>query len=648
MADIKKLEGELWEAADNLRANSKLTSQQYAMPVLGLIFLRYAWGRFKRVDDEIRAEREARVARSASRRQIPLEPADYTRRGAMFLPECSRYDYLLNLPDSEANLGAKVNEAMAAIEEVNPQLAGILPRDYTDLGNDLLRETLRVFNNPALDEGGDDILGRIYEYFLGKFAPVVASDDGVFFTPKSLVRMIMNVIEPREGTMLDPACGSGGMFVSASDYVRENGGNPAELMTFYGQEKVEYNAKLCLMNMAVHGMNGKIKSGDEANSFYRDAHNLDGKCDYVAANPPFNVNKVKAEDAQAAGRMPLGVSGINKSGEFSNANYLWINYFYSYLSERGRAGFVMASSATDSSGKDKGLREALVKTGHVDAMVYVGNNFFYTKSLPCTLWFFDKGKPDELLDKVLFVDAQNYHTVVDTTHNEWSPWQLKNLSAIVWLYRGEREKYAALLDEYMGSVHSFADDPAFTSANASTLSVQDASDTATPSLRGLSEASDVAISTIHSLASVSSFEDFPAARDALAAFVSSFKELAKREADSAKPRERKRVHARFDEVIARLEGYVTVLDEALWLTGKFGGGEYVDVPGLCKVATRAEIEEKNWSLTPGAHVGVPPQEDDGVDFHERMREIHEELTRLNTESNDLMQRISANFKELGL
>ena len=213
-------------------------------------------------------------------------------------------------------------------------------------------------------------------------------------------------------------------------------------MTYYGQVKVEYNAKLCKMNMAVHGMNGTIKSGDEANTFYNDAHSLyddsigKGKCDYVAANPPFNVDKVRSEDAIAAGRMPLGISGINKKQEFSNANYLWINYFYSYLNDTGRAGFVMASSATDSSGKDRGLRENLVKTGHVDAMLYVGNNFFYTKSLPCTMWFLDKGKPKELKDKVLFIDAQNYHTAIDTTHNEWSPWQLKNLSAIVWLYRG--------------------------------------------------------------------------------------------------------------------------------------------------------------------------------------------------------------------
>ena len=618
MADIKKLEKELWEAADNLRANSKLTSQQYCMPVLGLIFLRYAWGRFKRVDEEIRAERAA-----ATGRQLPIEPADYTRRGAMLIPEEARYDYLLNLPESEANIAAKVNDAMRALERQNPQLAGILPKTYDDLGGDLLRDTLRIFNHQALDEEGDDIIGRIYEYFLGKFAPAVASDDGVFFTPKSLVRMIMNVIEPERGIMLDPACGSGGMFVSASDYVREHGGNPVDSMTYYGQEKVEYNAKLCKMNMAVHGMNGTIKSGDEANTFYNDAHSLyddsigKGKCDYVAANPPFNVDKVRSEDAIAAGRMPLGISGINKKQEFSNANYLWINYFYSYLNDTGRAGFVMASSATDSSGKDRGLRENLVKTGHVDAMLYVGNNFFYTKSLPCTLWFLDKGKPEELKGKVLFIDAQNYHTAIDTTHNEWSPWQLKNLSAIVWLYRGELDKYVALLDEYR--------------AEAKRLSK-------------LFGDGDVA-ETMRTLGGV---DEFSICRAAMLEAIEGQKAMAKAYVEGLPKREQKKARLAQAEVTAEMEAAAKVLEEAVWLTDKFGEGEYADVAGLCKIATRAEIEEKNWSLTPGAYVGVPPVEDDGVDFHERMTEIHAELLQLQAESNELMAKISANFKELGL
>jgi type I restriction enzyme M protein len=276
----------------------------------------------------------------------------------------------------------------------------------------------------------------------------------------------------------------------------------------------------------------------------------------------------------------------------------------------------MASSATDSSGKDRALREKLVKSGHVDAMLYVGNNFFYTKSLPCTLWFLDKGKPQELRRKVLFIDAQSYHTAIDTTHNEWSPWQLKNLSAIVWLYRGEAEKYYSLLDEYCEEI------------------------------RGMTKLVEGDAKRV--LAGVTTLDDFAAVRDALAAYVEGRKAKAKAEVDAAKPRERKRLRAAYDEEIAGLEDALTVVGEALWLTDKFGSGEYADIPGLCKVATLQEIEEKNWSLTPGAHVGVPPQEDDGIDFHERMGEIHEELLRLQAESNELMATISRNFEELGL
>lgn len=617
MADIKKLESELWEAADELRANSKLTSQQYCMPVLGLIFLRYAWGRFKAADAVIDAERATRTGRKP-----PKEPADYTAKGAMFIPEEARYDHLLNLPES-ADLGKAVNGAMAAIAHTTPSLAGVLPDTYTELGNDLLREVVRIFNNPALDEEGDDIIGRIYEYFLGKFAPVVASDDGVFFTPKSLVRMIMAVIKPERGVMLDPACGSGGMFVSASDYVREAGGNPAESMMFYGQDKVDYNAKLCLMNMAVHGMQGKILSGDEANTFYHDAHKLAGRCDYVAANPPFNVDKVKHAACVDAGRLPLGTPKENSKHEVSTAgaNYLWINYFYAYLNDHGRAGFVMASSATDSNAQ-KAERRKLVESGHVDVLLYVGNNFFYTKSLPCTLWFFDKGKPEELRDKVLFIDAQRYHTAVSATLNEWTSWQLKNLSAIVWLYRGEADKYSKLLSEYRARCAELAE--LFTGeARERLLRMEDA-------------------------------EDFAVAHAAMLASIEEQKKAAKAEVDALPKREQKKRREALAAVTAGLEAAAVEVSEAIWLVEKFGEGVYADVPGLCRIASRADIQgdaapdKSSWSLTPGAYVGVPPVEDDGVDFHERMGEIHEELKCLQAESNDLMAQIDRNFQELGL
>ncbi len=448
MINIRKLEKELWEAADLLRADSKVTSQEYCMPVLGLIFLRYAYSRFKFVEADILKDRPMRNGRV-----LPVEADDFKTKSAIFLPLEARYDYLLNLPD-DTDMGQAINNAMELIEAQSEQLKGILPKNYTILQNDLLRELLRIFNNSAFNEIQDDIIGRIYEYFLNKFAPAVASDDGVFFTPKSLVRMIVNIIEPNHGTVLDPACGSGGMFVSSADFIEQYGANANTAMTFYGQEKVEYNAKLCIMNMAVHGLNAKIISGDEANSFYHDAHNLEGCCDYVMANPPFNVDKVKSETAQNAGRLPFGLPSVNKNKEVGNGNYLWISYFHAYLNEKGRAGFVMAASATDSSGKDKDIRQKLIETGDVDVMLSVGNNFFYTKSLPCTLWFFDKAKREENKDKVLFIDARNYYTSVDKTLNEWGEWQMKNLNAIVWLYRGEIDKYQNLLKEYSEALGS--------------------------------------------------------------------------------------------------------------------------------------------------------------------------------------------------
>lgn len=614
---IKKLEADLWESADLLRAGSKLTSNQYCMPVLGLLFLRYAYSRFRMVEEEILKTRPVRNGR-----QMPVEASDYAAKSALFLPKEAQYEYLVNLPENIASAGIKnaagqplnslgevVNNAMELVEKQSEQLTGVLPKSYTDFSDELLSELIRIFNNNALDEVGGDVIGRIYEYFLNKFAKNIASDDGVFFTPKSLVKMIVNILEPKSGTLLDPACGSGGMFVQTGDFVNAAGLQANSSMTFYGQEKVEYNAQLCLMNMAVHGLTGVVKSGDEANSFYHDAHNLEGCCDYVMANPPFNVDKVKAESTANAGRLPFGCPKENKNKEIGNANYLWISYFYAYLNENGRAGFVMASSATDSQGSDKDIREKLIKTGHVDVMISVGNNFFYTKSLPCSLWFFDKGKKAELKDKVLFIDARNYYTVVDRTLNEWSEWQLKNLNAIVWLYRGETDKYTALLEEYrsiLGCAISFEE-----------------------SLHLLKEE------------------------------LKDLQKRAKIEVEHAGRTDKKRIQAEYDKMINQKNEEIAVAKEANWLYEKFGDGEYKDILGLCKVAYTTEaikgdskdgisIEEKGWSLTPGAYVGVAPVEDDGVDFEERMAEIHRELLSLQAESNDLMDTISKNVKEMGL
>ena len=610
--NIRKLEADLWESADLLRAGSKLTSSQYCMPVLALLFLRYAYSRFKMVEAELLKNRPSRGGRV-----MPVEPSDFAAKSALYLPREAQFDYLVNLSDDQP-LGEAVNHAMTLVEEQSEQLTGILPKSYTMFSDELLRELLRIFNNKTLDEIGGDVIGRIYEYFLSKFAKAVASDDGVFFTPKSLVKMLVNVLEPEQGVMLDPACGSGGMFVQTGDFVNAGGMNANTQMTFYGQEKVEYNAQLCLMNMAVHGLNGRIVSGDEANSFYHDAHNLAGKCNYVMANPPFNVDKVKSESAAAAGRLPFGLPGVNaKTKEIGNANYLWISYFYAYLNDHGRAGFVMASSATDSANKDRDIREKLVLTGDVDVMVSVGNNFFYTLSLPCSLWFFDKAKRLENKNRVLFIDARNYYTVVDRTLNEWSEWQLKNLQAIVHLYRGEQDKYKILIREYWNALSEHAE----RHDNASWH--------------------DPDMTFDKALGVLNSEEEM-------------YKKYIKDQQDTLKKTKGKKDKDELKAIIAANEAELAytletkdMVNEAIWLTSKFGlDGEYQDVLGLCKIATIDEISEKNYSLTPGAYVGVAEVEDDGVDFNERMSEIHAELATLNAEANVLMSEIMKEWETL--
>ena len=626
MINIRKLEAELWESADLLRQGSKLTSSQYCMPVLALLFLRYAYSRYKMVEAEILQSRPMRGGRV-----MPVEPSDFAAKSALYLPKEAQFDYLVNLPDNIISAGLKskdghdinslgeaVNNAMQLVEDQSEQLTGVLPKTYTSFADDLLRELLRIFNNKTIDEVGGDVIGRIYEYFLSKFAKAVASDDGVFFTPKSLVKMLVNVLEPKQGVMLDPACGSGGMFVQTGDFVNAAGMNANTSMTFYGQEKVEYNAQLCLMNMAVHGLNGRIISGDEANSFYHDAYNLAGKCDYVMANPPFNVDKVKADSASAAGRLPFGLPGVNaKTKEVGNANYLWISYFYAYLNDHGRAGFVMASSATDSANKDRDIREKLVRTGDVDVMVSVGNNFFYTLSLPCSLWFFDRNKNAEIRDKVLFIDARNYYTVVDRTLNEWTEWQLRNLQAIVHLYRGETDKYKSLIKDYWTAIHKH-------------------------------------VEKHDSMAWHESDMSFEKALGILNSEESLYKELIKRQQTELKSTKGKKEKDELKSLISANEAELeltlatkAMVTEAVWLVSKFGeDGKYENILGLCKIATIQEIEEKNYSLTPGAYVGVAEQEDDGVDFHERMNEIHAELAKLNQEANVLMDEIQKAWEEL--
>ncbi|MFT3755281.1 MAG: N-6 DNA methylase [Pseudoxanthomonas sp.] len=447
--NIQKLESELWEAADQLRANSKLTASEYAMPVLGLIFLRHASNRFNAYLPEISAGINPKVP--AARRE-DLIKLGFQGKAAIYLPEQARFEYIAALPTG-ANAGKVIDTAMDSIEAEHEVLQGALPRGYTVFEPELLASLIKIFDRESIRNATGDVFGRIYEYFLNKFAMTGAQEGGEFFTPPSLVRMIVNIIEPDHGLVLDPACGSAGMFVQSGHFIEQvRHKNALESgVLFHGQEKSDTNTKLARMNLAVHGLDAtNVRQG---NTFYDQIEHLVGECDFVMANPPFNVDGVNTKRVEGqvdpAGRLPFGLPGTNaKTGAVSNANSLWIQYFYSYLNAKGRAGFVMASSASDAGNKDKDIREQLVKSGHVDVMVAIGNKFFYTRSLPCTLWFFDKGKPAALQDTVLMLDARNVYTVVSARSHVFTEEQLANLNAVVWLYRGQQDKFIALLGSH--------------------------------------------------------------------------------------------------------------------------------------------------------------------------------------------------------
>ncbi len=419
-----ELEKRLWQAADQLRANSKLKASEYSAPVLGLIFLRYADLKFEAAKVKI----EKKVGASG-RRQIKAET--YQAEGVLFLPETARYDYLLNLPES-ANVGDAVNKGMEVIELHNPELKGVLPRDYETFEPELLTALLKIFHS-MLTEPSGDLFGKTYEYFLGEFARAEGSKGGEFFTPESLVKLIVEVIEPYHGRIFDPACGSGGMFVQSAHFVERHKKNPGREISIYGQEKTDDTRKLCKMNLAVHGLSGDILDG---NSYYEDRHKSLGKFDFVMANPPFNVNGIDKERIKADKRFPFGLPNND------NGNYIWIEMFYAALNQKGRAGFVMANSAADARGSEMEIRKKLLTAKAVDVMIAIGSNFFYTVTLPCTLWFFDNGKkgtPRE--NKVLFIDARDIFNQIDRAHRDFLPEQIEFIGNIVRLYRGEEPEF---------------------------------------------------------------------------------------------------------------------------------------------------------------------------------------------------------------
>lgn len=428
---LAELEKRLWAAADQLWANSPLRPSEYSTPVLGLIFLRFADNAFTRVEAELKGK-------STGRRTIGK--ADYQAKGVVYIPEEARFSRLLQLPES-ADLGKKLNEAMKAIEKENDDLLDVLPKSYQRIDNSTLVELLKIMNSIPADIPGD-AFGKIYEYFLGSFAMKEGQKGGEFFTPPSMVDLIVNVIEPFHGRLFDPACGSGGMFVSSAQFVHNHKKNPNEEISIFGQERVIETIRLCKMNLAVHGLSGDIR---QSNTYYEDVLDCMGKFDFVMANPPFNVSGVDKEKVKDDPRFRLGLPNTD------NANYLWIQLFYHALNSKGRAGFVMANSAADARGSELEVRKKLIQSCAVDVIVSVGTNFFYTVTLPATLWFFDKGKPEALKDKVLFLDARHIYRQIDRAHREFTPEQMEFLANVVRLYRGHAPEFErgsqALLQE---------------------------------------------------------------------------------------------------------------------------------------------------------------------------------------------------------
>ena len=704
--NLHQLEADLWEAADQLRANSKLTAGEYSMPVLGLIFLRHATNRYEVVRKEIAAGLPARGGRAR-----PIRREDFQGRGAIFLPEETHYAYLTALPE-QADIGQAINNAMDAIGQESAMLQGALPKEYTRFEPDLLRRLLRIFNSEALKTASGDVFGRIYEYFLNKFAQTGAQEGGEFFTPPALVRTIVNVIEPDHGLVFDPACGSGGMFVHTGHFIEQQGRSPSAAVTFYGQEKSDTNTRLARMNLAVHGLEGRIIQG---NTFYEDPHELQGRCDFVMANPPFNVDGVNPEAIKNDARLftRKKIPGVNKkTGGVSNANYLWIQYFYSFLNDGGRAGFVMASSASDAGHGEKEIRQEIIRTGAVDVMVAIGTNFFYTRSLPCTLWFFDRGKPTARRDKVLMIDARHIYRVISRKLRDFSEEQLQNISAVVWLYRGEQHRYLGLVRDYLTQTQRQAtrleaviggldppldclsalltrferalepDDEAGRSAEAGAAfraALAEQTETLAAFRAGrnsllndlrahlawFAKQSGRLAGNAEQRAGQARFEPFVPRLRALQKHLGELSKLSLRPLELAEKELNARQHPAWDgkavrearagledqreAALALIRDILYFFHQIAWLQTRFPEARYADIPGLCKEVGLAEIAQHDSSLTPGRYVGLaPPETGDDEEFEERLREIHVELAGLNEEAAGLAAKIQANFEELGI
>jgi type I restriction enzyme M protein len=698
---IEAIEKRLWSAADTLRANSNYASNEYFLPVMGLVFLRHAYSRFLGVKDAIEAVLPTRGGKTR-----PLTKEDFSQKSAIFLQPKAQFDTLVALPDS-ADRAKAIIDAMESIEADYENLRGVLPKsEYQELDNAVLGQLLRTLNPEELKRVSGDVFGRIYEYFLTQFADQKAHDGGEFFTPVSLVSLIANVIEPAGGTVLDPACGSGGMFVQSARVVERRHENPTEKLTFYGLEKNATTIRLAKMNLAVHGLEGDIQ---KSITYYEDPHELLHKADFVMANPPFNVDEIDADKVGSDPRLPFGLPGVNKKGKVSNGNYVWISYFYSYLNEQGRAGFVMSSQASSAGRDEAKVRQKLVETGDVDVMVAIRGGFFYTRTVPCELWFLNRAKPEAHRNKVLMIDARNIYRKVTRKIYDFSPEQEQNLLAIVWLYRGETHRYLDLVAGYCqrmlaegAACFAMQDDegetveplPEFVSALATLRrSIEPFLKTLSKDAAHVEPLKELDDGILLFKADVEAFRktvseqqvawgeqkttngELKKAVDRLATLAETSRDLVKqtdllyklacrlidtcenecaaRDSDAWAGRDITRARKAADEAralaVEQLKFVRYFWKQAHWLTQRFPEAELRDVEGLVKLVDRAEIEANDWSLTPGRYVGVAPEEEDeDFDFEEALRDIHVELEDLNAEAVRLAATIKKNFEELGV
>lgn len=600
---LKDLENKLWQAADKLRVDSGLKASEYATPILGLIFLRFASLRFNRIMPDIQATLKAQNGSRLQQTEVEIAIASC----GFYLPEEARYDYLLSLPE-EVDIARAIKHAMEEIERYKPELADSLPKDeyfklYSDEDRSLPKSLLKIFADIPEDASGD-VFGKVYEYFLSEFALAEGQGGGEFFTPTSVVKLMVEIIEPYRGTIFDPACGSGGMFVQSSYFVdrrrEELHDNDSKDLMVYGAERTPETVKLARMNITVNGLRGEIKP---ANSYYDDPYNSYGKFDYVMANPPFNVDEVnldKVKDQKRFNEYGIPQNKTKKSGKkkdnpntVPNANYLWINLFATSLKPTGKAALVMANSASDARNSEADIRQNLVRSGVIDCMLTLPKNMFYTVTLPATLWFFDKSKAGSE-PKVLFIDARNIFRQIDRAHREFTEEQIQNIATIVRLYRGETDRLTTLLAKYEAQVIDFSNQVFDQLRVVEKLKVE------------------------------------------------------KPETDKEIKRWEKQVEEAENAYKALLAQQQYFEAQIAWLNERFPAGVYEDVTGLCKAATLAEIEEQDWSMNPGRYVGVVIEEDGLTEeeFLAEMKERNQLFDSLNNRAHELKETIELNFKSI--